>query len=101
MSVDFPNNTVEFSVVALIKFLGTERGYHAKAYVDADSDASTPRRLLPGPTRAGKLIAPKYKEISSAMTKRRQSRAPPVDDDGDDASPDRLRRPRWAAVARV
>lgn len=42
MSVDFPNNTVEFSVVALIKFLDTQRGYHLKAYADADSDASLP-----------------------------------------------------------
>lgn len=96
MSVDFPYNTVEFSVVALIKFLDTQTGYQAKAY----ADASTRRRLLPGPAKAGKLIAPKYKEISLAMTKRRPSRAPPVDDDGD-ASPDRLRRPRWAPVARV
>lgn len=45
MSVDFPYNTVEFSVVALIKFLDTQTGYQAKAY----ADASTRRRVDASP----------------------------------------------------
>lgn len=52
MSVDFPYNTVEFSVVALIKFLDTQTGYQAKAY----ADASTRRRLAAccqGPPKQG------------------------------------------------